>query len=90
MDGPSLRAGHDETRSDLHEATGVARGDPFRARLSDPLQLRRENPSGELWLQQIVDPGAAAALIGVGQRHEIDPGYGPEHCQWCIRYALRM
>src|SRR5262245_39964037 len=63
---------------DLHEASRIARGQHPRPGFADALDLAARELAGDLWLEEVVDPGAAAAEIALGQVHEREAGDAPE------------
>lgn len=70
---------------DLKGAAGVAADDDIGPRLLDPIDLPIEQLLSRFGMQQIVDPGAAAAEVGLFQLDEPEPGDLFEECPCCCR-----
>ena len=60
-------AAQQEPGPDLHVAPRIARGHDRGAGFGNAGQLRREHGLRHVGLEQVVDPGRSAALIGVLQ-----------------------
>src|SRR5262245_57456850 len=63
-----LRARANESRSNLHHATRIPARDELGVRRRDVRQFPIEHAIRRLGLNEIVDPGAAAADVALGQR----------------------
>ena len=55
--------------ADLHEAARITRRNPIGTSRRNVSQLRSENGVGRRRLEQIVDAGSTAALLGVRERY---------------------
>src|SRR5688572_12823301 len=58
-----------ETGADLHVAPRIACRNKLSTRLGDVGELSRQNSIRRFGLDEIVDPGCPAALVGIPQRH---------------------
>src|SRR4030081_3747957 len=63
---------------DLQRAPGIAGDEKLRRNRKDVLDLAGPDLVGALRLDEIVDAGAAAALLGVGDLEERQARNGPE------------
>ena len=70
MHGVGSGMGTPKAGTDLHEAARIAGRHPIGAGGRNVAELRREYRVGRRWLEEIVDPGGAAALFGVRERNE--------------------
>src|SRR5919109_3841795 len=69
MHGPSANSGAQHASADLHLTTWIPRGDEVGFRCLDVRELGLEYARRYLGLEQVVDAGGAATLVGVGQWH---------------------
>src|SRR6478672_6640095 len=82
--------GTDQSGTDLHETARIPRRYPARAGVANVGQLWREHRVRGLRLDQIVDSRAAAALIGIVERHEIETRNSGENGERRQGHALRV
>ena len=72
MDDARGGSAEHEASADLHHAAGVPGGDEVGLGVCDALELRRQYGVRRVGLDEIVNAGAAAALIGIFERYEIE------------------
>jgi len=90
MNGARVDVGANEAGADLHQAARISRCNPLRFSGANVGQLRRENRVGRIWLNQIVDTRASAALIGVVQRNKLQTRNRRQHREWLLVDPLRV
>ena len=74
----------------LQGAPRVARRDDVGGEGGDVPGLALTKLSCRLWLHEVVDPGTAAADVGLGWCHQLDARNGGEQIAWLASDALRM
>ena len=77
-------------RRSLEEAPRVAGRDDLRAGGGDPVELSGEELSRDLGLQQVVDPGGAAAEVGLGELDQPETGDRAEESPRRLPHALAV
>src|SRR3981081_4325160 len=77
-----------QSRRDLHLTAWIGGHDHLRSTLRDVADLALEELRGELGLRDVVRAGAAAAPIGLGQRHDLQLGDRGEQRAWLLADAL--
>src|SRR5256885_14825854 len=89
MNGARADLGANQAGADLHQTTWIPSRHPRRMRGANVRQLRSENCIRSIGLDQIVDTGAAAALIEIVERNELQTGNGGEQGLRRLVYAVR-
>ena len=74
----------------LHQAPRIAARDELRRRLRNVSELGVEYERGCLRLDEIVDTGAATALVAVGERDDLELGNGAQYVERRDAHALRV
>src|SRR6059036_2872225 len=75
---------------DLQEASGVRGRHDLRPRLDNTSDLELEQLAGHAGLEQVVDAGAAAAEVAVGELHELEPRDPPEQLARLLPHPLTV
>src|SRR3954470_13045312 len=79
-----------QTGSDLHQAARISGRYPGGSRRANVGEFWREHGVGRIRLDEVVDARAAAALIRVVQRYELQLRDGGEYRQRRLGHTLRM
>src|SRR5690349_8458484 len=74
--------------ADLHQAAWVSGRDEFCVRCFDVAQFRREDGVRGIGLDEIVDSGRSAAVLGALKRNELELGNRSQDCKRWIGDAL--
>src|SRR5437773_8276693 len=82
--------GANQSRPDLHQATWISRCYPRRAGGGDVAELGREHRVRGVRLDEIVDAGAATALIGIVEGNQLEPRNSGEYGKRGLRHPLRV
>src|SRR5437867_8768279 len=90
MNHACIAAASAESGTDLHKAPWITRCDERGFRRLDVVELGREHGGRRLRLQQVVDPGGSAAVVGVLERNELDAWDRRKNLERRSRDALRV
>src|SRR5688500_10565008 len=90
MNGAGVYFFLNEARSNLHQTAGISGCNERRAGRFDVRELGFEHGIGCIGLDEIVDAGAAAALIRVMKRNQLEPWYRRQHGKRRLTDALRV
>ena len=73
MDDRDRRSGAQKARPDLHHAAWIARRDDVGLRRARCSRASAQDDVRRVRLDEVVDPGAAAAHLALVERHELEP-----------------
>src|SRR6266566_7826466 len=90
MNRASRDLGANETGTYLHQTPWIASRDPRRVGRADVGELWREHRVRGIGLDEVVDAGAAAALVGIVERDELESRNCREDRQRRLRHTLRV
>src|SRR6185437_5957002 len=77
-----------EPRADLHHAPGIPGRNQLGVRCVDVRELPVEHDVRRFWLDEVIDPGAAAAHLRLVQWNELEARNCAKHGERRIRQPL--